>query len=158
MGGRGVSHSELALPSQPESIDVKEVQRELSDLADQLYDDLDLELVAPDGTTVYTPWHLNPAEPWKPAVASPGYSMPVPEEARDRRNTVEQIIVPNATPGTWTVRVVASTLALVEDGATHIGVASDHTIESFRNELWPGYKTSEGMDPAILEQILRNAC
>jgi 5'-3' exonuclease len=49
--------------------------------------------------------------------------------------------------------VVASTLALVEDGATHIGVASDHTIESFRNELWPGYKTSEGMDPEILEQI-----
>jgi 5'-3' exonuclease len=49
--------------------------------------------------------------------------------------------------------VVASTLALVEDGATHIGVASDHTIESFRNDLWPGYKTSEGMDPEILEQI-----
>jgi 5'-3' exonuclease len=49
--------------------------------------------------------------------------------------------------------VVASTLALVEDGATHIGVASDHTIESFRNELWAGYKTSEGMDPEILVQI-----
>ena len=49
--------------------------------------------------------------------------------------------------------VVASTLALVEDGATHIGVASDHTIESFRNALWAGYKTSEGMDPEILEQI-----
>ena len=49
--------------------------------------------------------------------------------------------------------VVASTLALVEDGATHIGVASDHSIESFRNELWAGYKTSEGMDPEILEQI-----
>ncbi len=49
--------------------------------------------------------------------------------------------------------VVASTLALIEDGATHIGVASDHTIESFRNELWAGYKTSDGMDPAILRQI-----
>ncbi len=49
--------------------------------------------------------------------------------------------------------VVASTLALVEDGATHIGVASDHTIESFRNEMWSGYKTGEGMDPEILEQI-----
>jgi 5'-3' exonuclease len=49
--------------------------------------------------------------------------------------------------------VVASTLALIEDGATHIGVASDHTIESFRNALWAGYKTSEGMDPEILEQI-----
>jgi 5'-3' exonuclease len=49
--------------------------------------------------------------------------------------------------------VVASTLALVQDGATHIGVASDHTIESFRNGLWAGYKTSEGMDPDILRQI-----
>jgi 5'-3' exonuclease len=49
--------------------------------------------------------------------------------------------------------VVASTLALVEDGATHVGVASDHTIESFRNDLWAGYKTSEGMDPEILVQI-----
>jgi 5'-3' exonuclease len=49
--------------------------------------------------------------------------------------------------------VVASTLALVQDGATHIGVASDHTIESFRNELWAGYKTSAGMDPVILQQI-----
>ena len=49
--------------------------------------------------------------------------------------------------------VVASTLALIQDGATHVGIASDHTIESFRNELWPGYKTSEGMDPEILQQI-----
>ena len=49
--------------------------------------------------------------------------------------------------------VVTSTLALVEDGATHVGVASDHVVESFRNELWAGYKTSEGMDPEILEQI-----
>ncbi len=49
--------------------------------------------------------------------------------------------------------VVASTLALIEDGATHIGVASDHTIESFRNEMWSGYKTGEGMDPEILDQI-----
>jgi len=49
--------------------------------------------------------------------------------------------------------VVSSTLALVEDGATHVAVASDHTIESFRNELWPGYKTGEGMDPEILDQI-----
>ncbi len=49
--------------------------------------------------------------------------------------------------------VVASTLALVQDGATHVGVASDHTIESFRNDLWAGYKTSDGMDPDILRQI-----
>jgi 5'-3' exonuclease len=49
--------------------------------------------------------------------------------------------------------VVSSTLALVEDGATHVGVASDHVVESFRNDLWPGYKTSEGMDPEIVQQI-----
>jgi 5'-3' exonuclease len=49
--------------------------------------------------------------------------------------------------------VVASTLELVANGATHIGVASDHVIESFRNDLWAGYKTSAGMDPALLAQI-----
>ena len=49
--------------------------------------------------------------------------------------------------------VVTSTLQLIEDGATHVGVASDHVIESFRNDLYAGYKTSEGMDPEILEQI-----
>lgn len=49
--------------------------------------------------------------------------------------------------------VVVSTLGLVEDGATHVGIASDHTIESFRNDLYAGYKTSEGMDPVILNQI-----
>jgi 5'-3' exonuclease len=49
--------------------------------------------------------------------------------------------------------VVASTLQLVADGATHIGVASDHVIESFRNDLWHGYKTSAGMEPVLLEQI-----
>jgi 5'-3' exonuclease len=49
--------------------------------------------------------------------------------------------------------VVGSTLQLVADGATHVAVASDHVIESFRNELWPGYKSSEGMLPELLEQI-----
>jgi 5'-3' exonuclease len=58
-------------------------------------------------------------------------------------------------PGPYaaTIGVLGSTLALVEDGATHIGVASDHIIESFRNDLWPGYKTSEGMPPELLHQI-----
>jgi 5'-3' exonuclease len=51
------------------------------------------------------------------------------------------------------IGVVTSTLQLLEDGATHIGVATDHVIESFRNDLWPGYKTSEGMEPEILRQI-----
>ena len=49
--------------------------------------------------------------------------------------------------------VVASTLQLVADGATHVAVASDHVIESFRNDLWPGYKTSAGMAPELLAQI-----
>lgn len=58
-----------------------------------------------------------------------------------------------AGPHEATIGVLTSTLQLIEDGATHIGVASDHVIESFRNDLWAGYKTSEGMPPELLEQI-----
>jgi 5'-3' exonuclease len=49
--------------------------------------------------------------------------------------------------------VIASLRALLASGATHVAVATDHVIESFRNELWPGYKTSEGVDPALLAQF-----
>jgi hypothetical protein len=42
---------------------------------------------------------------------------------------------------------------MIEDGDTHIGVATDHVIESFRNKLWPGYKTGEGIEPALLAQF-----
>jgi 5'-3' exonuclease len=49
--------------------------------------------------------------------------------------------------------VVQSMIALVEEGATHIGVATDHVIESFRNDLWDTYKTSAGMDPLLLAQF-----
>jgi 5'-3' exonuclease len=49
--------------------------------------------------------------------------------------------------------VLSSTLQMIGDGATHVGVASDHVIESFRNDLWPGYKTGAGMDPILLAQI-----
>jgi 5'-3' exonuclease len=56
-------------------------------------------------------------------------------------------------PDAATAGVLASTLQLLADGATHLGVASDHVIESFRNDLWPGYKTSAGMDPNLLRQI-----
>ncbi len=49
--------------------------------------------------------------------------------------------------------VVGSILTLVEEGATHVGVATDHVIESFRNDLWPGYKTGEGIDPALESQF-----
>ncbi len=59
----------------------------------------------------------------------------------------------DAGPYAATVGVLASTLQLVSEGATHVGVASDHVIESFRNDMWPGYKTSAGMDPVLLHQI-----
>ena len=49
--------------------------------------------------------------------------------------------------------VLASIRSLAREGATHIGVATDHVIESFRNSLWPGYKTGEGIDPALLAQF-----
>src|SRR5438874_5255934 len=49
--------------------------------------------------------------------------------------------------------VLDSVLQLVAGGATHVGVATDHVIESFRNELWPGYKTSAGMPPELLGQF-----
>ena len=49
--------------------------------------------------------------------------------------------------------VLHSVLEMLEQGATHLGVATDHVIESFRNELWPGYKTGEGIDPALWAQF-----
>jgi 5'-3' exonuclease len=49
--------------------------------------------------------------------------------------------------------VVGSILGLLESGATHLGVATDHVIESFRNALWPGYKTGDGMDPQLYAQF-----
>ena len=49
--------------------------------------------------------------------------------------------------------VLHSVLSMVERGATHIGVATDHVVESFRNELYPGYKTSEGVPRELLSQF-----
>jgi len=49
--------------------------------------------------------------------------------------------------------VVASVLGMVRNGASHLAVATDHIIESFRNDLWPGYKTGEGIDPALAAQF-----
>ena len=49
--------------------------------------------------------------------------------------------------------VVSSVVAMLEGGATHIGVATDHVIVSFRNELWPGYKTGEGVPPELAGQF-----
>ena len=49
--------------------------------------------------------------------------------------------------------VLGSVLRMLEDDVTHIGVATDHVIESFRNALWPGYKTGDGIDPALFGQF-----
>jgi 5'-3' exonuclease len=48
---------------------------------------------------------------------------------------------------------VVSILSMLEGGATHLGVATDHVVESFRNALWPGYKTGEGIDPLLYAQF-----
>jgi 5'-3' exonuclease len=49
--------------------------------------------------------------------------------------------------------VLASVLGMMKTGATHVAVATDHIIESFRNDLWPGYKTGEGIEPDLLAQF-----
>jgi 5'-3' exonuclease len=49
--------------------------------------------------------------------------------------------------------VLNTVLEMIEDGATHLGVATDHVIESFRNTLWAGYKTGDGIDPALWAQF-----
>jgi 5'-3' exonuclease len=51
------------------------------------------------------------------------------------------------------VGVLNTVLQMIEEGATHLGVATDHVIESFRNELWRDYKTGEGIEPALLAQF-----
>jgi 5'-3' exonuclease len=66
----------------------------------------------------------------------------LPNHANDRGEEVA------ATRG-----VLNSIAGMLESGVTHIGVATDHVIESFRNNLWPGYKTSEGVDPQLLSQF-----
>ena len=51
------------------------------------------------------------------------------------------------------IGVLQTMLQMIEQGATHVGVATDHVIESFRNRLWPGYKTGAGIEPALLAQF-----
>src|SRR5262244_4085693 len=51
------------------------------------------------------------------------------------------------------VGVLNTVLEMIEKGATHLGVATDHVVESFRNELWDGYKTGEGIEPALFAQF-----
>src|SRR5258708_23539443 len=56
-------------------------------------------------------------------------------------------------PSGAVIGVLNGILQMIEKGATHIGVATDHVIESFRNELWPDYKTGEGIEPDLLAQF-----
>jgi 5'-3' exonuclease len=51
------------------------------------------------------------------------------------------------------IGVLQTVLQMIEAGSTHVGVATDHVIESFRNALWPGYKTGQGVEPALLAQF-----
>src|SRR6187431_2969570 len=51
------------------------------------------------------------------------------------------------------IGVLHTVLQMIEKDATHVGVATDHVIESFRNALWPGYKTGEGIEPALWAQF-----
>src|SRR5688500_18951399 len=51
------------------------------------------------------------------------------------------------------IGVLNGVLQMIEEDASHLGVATDHVVESFRNALWPGYKTGEGMDPALYAQF-----
>jgi 5'-3' exonuclease len=49
--------------------------------------------------------------------------------------------------------VLGSVMGMLAEGVTHLGVATDHVVESFRNDLWPGYKTGEGIEPELLRQF-----
>src|ERR1041384_4979940 len=51
------------------------------------------------------------------------------------------------------IGVLQTVLQMIEKGATHVGVATDHVIESFRNRMWPGYKTGDGIDPELKSQF-----
>jgi 5'-3' exonuclease len=59
----------------------------------------------------------------------------------------------NAPPLGAVAGVLNTVLEMIEQGATHLGVATDHVIESFRNRLWSGYKTGDGVEPALLRQF-----
>src|SRR5947199_395282 len=63
-------------------------------------------------------------------------------------------IAPKGKPFGAVAGVLGTVIQMLEGGATHIGVATDHIIESFRNELWPGYKTGQDIDPALYAQFV----
>ena len=66
----------------------------------------------------------------------------------------QQRRAPKGTPFGAVAGVLGTVIQMLEEGATHVGVATDHIIESFRNELWPGYKTGLGIEPALYAQFV----
>jgi 5'-3' exonuclease len=66
---------------------------------------------------------------------------------------LRRLKTPEDPPFGAVIGVLHTVLQMIETGATHVGVATDHIIESFRNGLWPGYKTGEGVEPALLAQF-----
>ena len=70
------------------------------------------------------------------------YALP---SARGRKNGKHEVAAVRG--------VLASVLGMIKAGATHIAVATDHVIESFRNRLWPGYKTNAGVERELLSQF-----
>ncbi len=66
---------------------------------------------------------------------------------------VQRVAKLRGRPYAATVSMLLGVLNMIQKGSTHLGVATDHVIESFRNRLWPGYKTATGVEPALLAQF-----
>ena len=119
-----------------------------------LQNDLDLVLIDPTGVQ-YTPWEVNAANPFAPATRTmTPAAMPIPAAARDRRNPVEQVVVDNAMPGDWTIRVTASTLALPSQTYTLVSevlpVQSGPCASAPAADVWlMDNPTDTGVEPSV---------
>jgi hypothetical protein len=119
-----------------------------------LQNDLDLVLIDPSGVQ-YTPWEVNAANPFAPATrtVTPA-AMAIPAAARDRRNPVEQVVVDNAMPGDWIIRVTASTLALPSQTYTLVSevlpVQSGPCASAPAADVWlMDNPTDTGVEPSV---------
>ena len=118
-----------------------------------LVNDLDLELVAPDGSTVYGPWILDPANPDQPAQR---HSWKVGESGtRDRHNVVEQVVVDNPQAGTWLIRVSG---ASVPQGPQSYSLVSDSlSTGSCGAEIAPTAISLQGTNSEVVQAAVRSA-
>jgi len=92
----------------------------------------------------------------RPALATPGVIVHLIDgtyELFRHHYGVPSAVRAKAARTAGTRGVLWSVLTLLEEGATHVGVATDHVIESFRNDLWPGYKDGSGVEPDLLAQF-----